>query len=641
MLTKSTWNVPKSLPSLEGCKVIGFDTETFDPELQENGPGFVYDKAHIIGFSLYTDTGYNEYFPIRHKTGVNFEGQWHGWLNELFQRENITVVTANGRYDMEGLWKEGINVKARVADIQVIEALLDENQSSYSLDSIGQRRQLPGKDKGRLEEELVRRGFIGDKGRGKGKPDYTKLAELEPEFIAEYGKYDPKLTYDIFMQQCNEIRDENLAEVVAMECELGPMLLDMRIQGVRTNITLAEQMNDEFKKEGEELLAKFRHIAAMDVNPFSSQQIAVYLDTIGIEVPKTEKDNDSVTNEFLESLEDQGCQFLVQYRAVEKIRRDFIEGMVLTQSYNGRLHPQYYQTRGTSFMSDGDVNGTRSGRIGTVNPNLSQIPKRHPKYGRKVRSLFLPDEGEIWCKADYSQQEPRILLHFAYLLGLDGANELRQIYINDPKVDYHKMMTDRVNTVRAKPITRGQGKDINLGLAYGLGKVKMAGKLKIPQTESNNILLSYHEANPFVRQLQYRCIEVATERGYVKTVLGRRRRFNQWEAVNWTKSRGKTMRDKEAAEKEWGRVRRSMVHKALNSIVQGSAADQMKKAMLALREEGVKMRITLYDETGSSLTDPSQARLVKEVMENAIPFTVPHYVDLQVGDNWGNTEKYE
>lgn len=647
-----TWKLPTELPDHRAWKEIGFDTETFDPDLMDSGPGFVYDQAYMVGFCIYSDTGYNEYFPVAHANGENFKGQWHGWLKEVMGREDLTKVTANARYDLEVMWSEGIEVKGSIIDIQVIEALLDENQSSYSLDSILKRRGLPMKDKTKLDAEMIRRGYVIAKGKKAGQPDYSKLYLLEPEHVAEYGMYDPKGTYDVWQLQKPEIMDEDLGQVAQLESALTPMLLEMRTSGVRVDLAKAEYQNQQLKTDLAQVLKEIERQSFMELNPFSTDQLAVYLDTIGVEIPKTEKyinkkgneagGNDSVTNEFLKTLDDPVCKLIYEYRVAEKIRRDFIEGMILDGSYKGRLYPQWYQTRGTSSFTSGEseeTNGTRSGRIGCVNPNLSQIPARHPTYGPMVRGLFLPEEGELWCKADYNQQEPRILLHFAYMLKLPGAAAARQIYIDKPETDYHQMMTDRVNSVRTTGITRRQGKDINLGLAYGLGKVKMARKLGLQLGESNDILDDYHEANPFVRKFQYKAIEVANERGFVRTILGRRRRFNQWEAVNWSRSRGRMMRDRDEAIKEWGQVRRAMVHKALNSIVQGSAADQMKKAMLEVRRQGFKMLITLYDETGTSVKRPEDGKVIKEIMESAIHFEVPHYVPPAIGPNWGDTKE--
>lgn len=633
-----TWTCPTELPDFSQWKTVAFDTETKDPDLIENGPGFVYDKAHMIGFSVYTDTGYNEYFPVRHLVGDNFIGLWKSWLDSLMKTEGITFVFANARYDLEAIRAEGIECKGKVVDIQVVEALIDEDQNAYSLDAILKRRGLPTKNKGPMEEELVRRGYIVEKGRNRGKADYSKLEMLEPEWVAEYAMYDPKGTYDIHIQQKVDILQDELSTVFDLECELTPILFDMRWRGVPVDIARAESMNEEMSSACGVLVAEIRRQSGMNIDPFSTDSIAKYLDTMGIFVPQTDKENNSVTNEYLQTLDDPVCKMLSEYRGTEKIRRDFVEGMVLENSYKGRIHPQYYQTRGSSFMSDGDANGTRSGRIGAVNPNVLQIPRRNPIWGKKVRALFLPEHGQRWCKADYNQQEPRILLHFAYKLKLEGAAEARQIYIDKPETDYHQMMTDNVNAIREKEITRGAGKDINLGLAYGLGKAKMADKLHIPQTESNSILNDYHEANPFVRKLQYKCIDVATMRGYVKTVLGRRRRFNKWEAVNWSLSKGKTNKDREQAEADWGRVRRAMVHKALNCIVQGSAADQMKRAIVDLYKEGIKLCATIYDETGASVEGPKTARIIRERMLNAIHFEVPHHIVAELGDNWGYTE---
>jgi DNA polymerase I-like protein with 3'-5' exonuclease and polymerase domains len=323
-----------------------------------------------------------------------------------------------------------------------------------------------------------------------------------------------------------------------------------------------------------------------------------------------------------------------QYRQFEKVRRDFIESVVLEGSYKGRVHPQWYQTRGSSYMSGDDVGGTRSGRIACSNPNLSQIPVRNPRIGNLVRSLFIPFEGDKWFKGDLSQQEPRIALHYAYVLKLAGAAKARDIYLNDPTSDFHTIVMNMVNAVRNEPIDRDQSKTIGLGKMYGMGGGKMAKSLAMPLLKAKNLMSDYDRGFPWVKELLNYCAEVADKRGYVKTILGRRRRFNMWEPPYF--QRGKfPIVGKKAAIQAYGAVRRAHLHKAMNSVVQGSAAEQMKKALVLLHSEGIKLLVTLYDEIGASISSEREAKLIKEITENAIPFEVPHLMKYKLLDSWG------
>ncbi len=626
------WVKPHELPDTNTWMVFALDTETVDPKLQESGPGFVYDEARVIGISVASDTGFVAYYPIGHESG-NYDGPVVQWLQALVNRPEVTMATANGRYDLEGLWSLGVDVKCKVVDIQVNDALLDENNSGYSLDRIAKRYGFEGKNSAEMEQQLIKQGYVD-----RGKADYTKLHKLDPVFVGPYAEYDAKLTLDCYLHQLPKITEEGLDEVAGIESELTKILFRMRINGVCVDVSKAEQENSRLFKYGAELLADIRS-ATTPVEPFSSQSLETWLNSFGLVPPRTTKDNPSVSNEWLAAQDNELCRKMAEYRRMEKIRRDFIQGMVIEGSYKGRLHPQWFQTRGSSFMSGDDVHGTRSGRIACVNPNLSQIPARHPVYGPIVRSLFIPEPGKRWLKADYSSQEPRILLHYAVQLSLSGASDIQELYIRDPGTDYHQVITDIVNKVRSSPITRKQGKDINLGLAYGMGKKKMAGRLGLSMNQSNEIIETYHRAGPFMKSLQYRCMDVAQKRGFVRTITGRKRRFNEYENADWNAAWEKPVKSEKEAQEKWVKYRRANTHKALNSIVQGSAAEQTKKAIIQAYNEGYLPILQNYDEICFSVVNIQEAKRLKEIMETSISFCVPHLVDAAMGPSWGEQEE--
>lgn len=627
----SEWKCPTGPLNMNGVKVFAADTETRDPDLLTKGPGFIKGESYPIGVSITTDTGERGYFPLAHEEG-NCEWDAKGWLKSIFEDPQYISVWANVSYDLEALWKIGINVKNKMYDVQTIESLCDENRFSYSLNSIAKYRKIGEKSSAVMEEELIKMGAVA-----KGKADYSQLYRLNPIHVGPYAIGDTDLTLEIFQAQQQTIEQEDLHRVVELESDLIPVLWHMRLQGVPVDVAKAELENERLNNELAEMLKQASGDFAVD--PWSSNSLEQWVQQLGFTPPRTQKDNPSVSNEWLLAQGNEQLTLMAKYRQGEKIRRDFIEGLVMAQSHNGRVHPQWLSTRGSGHMSGGDANGTRSGRVACIDPNLAQIPARHPVYGPLVRSMFLPEDGQRWFKADYSSQEPRITLHYACVMELPGARTVQAQYLENPATDYHTVVMDMVNLVRQTPISRPAAKDINLGLAYGLGKKKMADRLGLSTTETDSVLNSYHRAVPYVKPLLTKAMDLATRRGYVTTILGRRRRFDEWENADWKAKWEKPIRDYDEALEKFGRVRRAGTYKALNAVIQGTAAEQMKTAMVNCYREGFRPNVTLYDELGASLETEAQAKRMCEIMESAIEFEVPHLVEGFLGDNWAGENK--
>lgn len=620
---------------------FALDLETYDPSLQDLGPGFVYNRAKVVGIAITTDLGESAYFPLRHAkanadgspTGWNMPGEpVVEWLEEQLRDPMKTVIMHNGLYDLEGLWSMNIQVRATVIDTMILAALIDEERMSYSLANVAKDYGLEPKLKTEIENALMRFPLV------KNEPDWSKLWKLPPSIVGTYAMRDTELTYQLYKRMWPEIIEQDLTKVAELESRLIPVLSAMRIKGVRVDYAKAERENERLRVENEELLqAIYGYVPG--INPFSPAQLGEALRDRGIVPPETEKGNDSVSNDFLLSLKDDPlAQLLGQYRQQEKIRRDFIQGMILEGSYKGYLHPQWFQTRGSGFMAGDDVGGTRSGRIACSNPNLAQIPSRHPVLGKLVRSLFIPEDGERWWKGDAKQQEPRISVHYAYLFNCVGADTARQAYLDNPNLDYHNLTMDMVNKVRSSPITRNQAKTINLGVAYGMGKAKLAKGLGLSQSMATDILDSYNEGFPFMKELMNKAMQVADQRGYVKTVLGRRRRFDSWEPQRFMRGCF-PVKGYEAAKAKYGPgIRKAGLHRAMNSAVQGSAAEMIKTAMVNAYDDGIPLLITLYDELGASIENEVKAKRLADIFETAIKFEVPQICEWELRKNWGEKE---
>ena len=330
----------------------------------------------------------------------------------------------------------------------------------------------------------------------------------------------------------------------------------------------------------------------------------------------------SFQKDWLEGHEHELPQLIVRARKLNKARTTFIDKMIMNHAFNGRIHAEAHPMRN-------DRGGTVSGRFSYSNPNLQQVPARDPEIGNLIRSLFIPEEGCQWGVFDYSQQEPRLTVHYASQMNLTGAKEAVELYTEDA-ADFHQIVADMAN------IPRKQAKMINLGLSYGMGKEKLIRELGLDDTQAEKLFQQYHAKVPFIRALQDQCARVAMERGYIKTFAGRRCRFDLWEGRY---ERNLPLPLKEAKEKYGDDLKRSYTYKALNRLIQGSAADMTKLAMIGLWEEGIVPHLQVHDEVDISIENREQANTVTKIMENCVKLAVPLLVDQELGKSWGEIKE--
>jgi len=615
--------------------ILAIDTEAHTPNLKERGPRGIQGEHYAIGISLCADDGFKAYYPVRHSTG-NTEIQIIPWLRDWVSKPDNLAIFAHAKFDIEMLMTLGIEVKCKCYDILAVDALINENHRDYSLNAIAKRYGYEGKDKALMEDKMRELGLVMP--HNKKKVDYGRMREIPPEFVREYAETDAQMTMMCFASQKSRIAEQRLERVVALENDLIPVLWDMRRQGVPVDLAKADSVNIEMKAQGDIYLQNVREMSP-DFEPFASRSTEKYINSFGLSPPRSPTNEPSVTNEWLVNTGIPELKDLAQYRQHEKMRRDFVEAVVINDNYKGLIYPSWFSTRGSGFMSGDDPNGTRSGRIACELPNLAQIPSRHKVLGPRMRSMFVPFPGQKWHKADYRSQEPRITLHYALKWDLPGSHELAKVYHDNPLTDYHKAVTDMVNEVIAPAkIERLEGKTINLGLVYGMGRDKLAASLKMSREAADRLIESYFIAVPYAKDLQDLAKTYADEKGFITTELGRRRHFDLWEPRAFSKKKVKPL-PLEQAKAEWKVVRRAMTYKALNSSIQGTAAEQMKLAMKQLHAEGLTPLVTLYDELGHSIPDdPAVSARICEVMEHSLPsMMIPHSVESKIGNNWAGT----
>ena len=612
---QSKWTPPQVFPDLSGAQILAIDCETYDPNLLTNGPGGVRKDGRLIGISVAADTGFRGYFPFGHAGEGNLNrNRVLEWAKEQFKKP-MDKVGANILYDLEWLHTVGIEVKGNLYDIQVAEPLLDEERKEgYSLQVLSERYLGRGKDESLLNAAAQAYNINPKK----------EMWKLPPHYVGEYAEIDAVNTLEIFKKQLPLLKEHDLMGIFKLETELIPLILAMRLKGVRIDVDKAEKLNKRYKKEEARLLKSLRDFAGFPVEPWSNQQLGVVCERNKIWFPSTQAGNPSFTGDFLESSKEIFLTSVAEYRKVNKMRRDFIDKVCLKMNVNGRVHAQFHQLRR-------DSDGTRTGRFSSSNPNLQQIPARDEYWGPLIRSLFLPDEGNTWFRLDYNQQEPRMLVHYARLRAIKGSREACKAY-HEKDADFHTMVADMAG------IKRKVAKTINLGIMYGMGTFKLGQMLGLSYNDATILLEKYHEKVPFVKGLMHEASKAVTYRGEIKTLLGRKRHFNFWEPsdsrLKWP-NKEMPLRI-EDAERIWkGRpLKRAYTHKALNALIQGASADLTKKAMLDLYNElGVIPHLQVHDEL--DLSYKGDIKPVKEIMENCIELEVPLKVSVEKGRSWG------
>ena len=609
---KSSWSVPDIFPQFSETETVAIDLETYDPHLMTCGPGWATGRGHIVGVGVATDD-WQGYLPIRHQGGGNLdEGIVLRWLTNLLSSTKRQVIFHNALYDVGWLRREGIIVKGKILDTIVAAPLINENRFSYSLDNLGAAYCDEKKDESLLQDAALAFG-INPK---------SEMYKLHAKYVGPYGEQDAALTLKLWNKLKLEIAEQELEKILEMESKLVPLLLEMRWRGVRVDEEKAEVVSKQLSTEEQKIQVEIKRKYGSDVNLWANASLESIFEKNKLWFPRTEKGMASFQKDWLEGHEHELPQLIVRARKLNKARTTFIDKMIMNHAFNGRIHAEAHPMRNAR-------GGTVSGRFSYSNPNLQQVPARDPEIGNLIRSLFIPEEGCQWGVFDYSQQEPRLTVHYASQMNLTGAKEAVELYTEDA-ADFHQIVADMAN------IPRKQAKMINLGLSYGMGKEKLIRELGLDDTQAEKLFQQYHAKVPFIRALQDQCARVAMERGYIKTFAGRRCRFDLWEGRY---ERNLPLPLKEAKEKYGDDLKRSYTYKALNRLIQGSAADMTKLAMIGLWEEGIVPHLQVHDEVDISIENREQANTVTKIMENCVKLAVPLLVDQELGKSWGEIKE--
>lgn len=610
----SEWTPPEKVPDLSTATEIAIDLETCDPNIKTMGPGWPRGDGFIAGIAVAVE-GWKGYFPIRHEGGGNFDEKIIKRQIKKIMELPCDKVFHNASYDVGWLRWWGIEVKGKIIDTLIAAPLIDENRFRYSLNDLGKDYLKDTKSEALLYEAAREWGIDAK----------SEMYKLPPMYVGPYAEQDADLTLRLWQYFKVELIKQELSSIFDLETRLFPCLLDMKSNGVRVDLQKANHIKVDLSKKEKEILYKIKQDTGIDVDIWAAVSVAKAFDKLKISYERTPKSGQpKFDKNFLTTHKHPLAQMIVQAREFNKARTTFID-TILTHEHKGRIHADIHQMRSES-------GGTVTGRFSYSNPNLQQIPARNKDIGPMIRSIFVPDDKCQWGSFDYSQQEPRVLVHFAALTGggLKGADEVIESYTHEDP-DFHQAVADMAG------IDRRTAKTINLGMMYGMGKGKLASELGLDKDETEDLFTQFHANVPFVKQLMEQATRKAENVGFLRTLLGRKCRFDTWEPKAFGIHKPLPLWQ---AEKEYGRdLKRAWTYKALNRLIQGSSADMTKKAMVDLYEQGVVSHIQVHDELNCSIESEEQAQKIKEAMENTVQLKVPLKVDMDIGSSWGEMKK--
>ena len=605
----SEWVAPNTFPDLSTHNKVSIDLETCDPELIKEGPGWPRKRGKVIGIAV-SSNGFTGYYPIDHEGGGNMDRKAVlKYVKSLCEDEKIDKVFHNAQYDIGWLSTLGIDVKGNIHDTMVAMALIDENRFSYTLNSIA------GEYLGERKNEVKLR----EAADAFGVDPKNEMYKLPAQFVGEYAEKDARLTLKLHEKLSWEITKDNLQTVYDIECRLINVIFNMTKRGVRIDSVRAEQLAERFKNKEKKLIKRIKDLTGLNIEIWAAASIAKAFDALNLPYERTDKTSaPSFTKMFLTDHPHELPRLIMQARELNKLRGTFLHGL-LKHNEEGRIHAHINQIRS-------DSGGTVTGRFSYNHPNLQQIPSRG-QFAQDIRKIFIPEMGDYWLKADYSQQEPRLLTHFARLVDQPGAKEVQEAY-QQKDLDFHQQTADMAG------VERKLAKTIGLGVMYGMGYNKLAKELDMEPQDAKKMLQDFHGKVPFMKGMLEAVMNRANSKGVIRTLLGRKCRFDLWEPTSWGVHKALPLNQ---AQTEYGMaIKRAHTYKALNRLIQGSAADQTKKAMVDVYEQlGIVPLIQVHDELDCSVKSEKQAKEVKEVMENCVELEVPSKVDIDFGESWG------
>jgi DNA polymerase I-like protein with 3'-5' exonuclease and polymerase domains len=629
-MPQSDWRPPDELPDLRNQSNVSIDLETKDDGLAAGrGTGWARNAVKVAGMGIaWGEPGQvqGQYFPCRHPGSTFTPEQIGNWLRDHLRDPATKFHFHNGPYDLGCMRAEwGLLPPARIEDTTAKAVLINENRPTYKLDPLCQAYGLAGKDEALLREAGAAMGI---------KPGELKarMWQMDAKYVGPYGEAEPIQTLELSYRLERELEEQELRDAYQLEMDLIPMIQEMRWRGMRVDTERAEEAAHSLRQQRNEVLSELGHRLArpnITIDMCRSPQFLEHWhDAEGIHYPRTPKTRrGSFTADWMRKHEHWLPRLVARADQLEEAASKFIEGFILSYAHRGRLHADINQFRS-------DEGGTRTHRFSYSDPALQQMPgDKQAELKALVRGLFLPEPGERWGALDYSQQEYRLIVHYACRLGLSGAAEARERYLQDAKTDFHQMVADMTG------LPRRNAKDVNFAKVYGAGLAQFASMTGLTRERAEEVMAQYDKQLPFPRALDAECKTVARRTGYIIMLDGARMHFDRWEPAEWDDRDGSPL-NIAAARKRWPgkRLVRAFTHKAMNGLIQGGAARQTKSAMRDCWREKLVPLIQMHDELSFSFSREKDARRAQELMRETRKLEVPMLVDAEFGRDWGDAK---
>jgi DNA polymerase-1 len=583
------------LEKLKAASVIAFDTETDSLD---------YMVANLIGLSFATEEGVAAYLPVAHDYMGAPEQLDRDWVLEqlkpLLEDDNVVKVGQNLKYDASVIARYGIELKGIKYDTML---------ASYVYNSVGGKHDMDSLALRFLQHSCISFEQIA----GKGKSQLT-FNQIEMDQAAPYAAEDADVTLRLHQRINAELeKNEALNRVYQdIEVPLVPVLSRIERTGVLIDDMLLGAQSQEIAARLDELEQKAYEIAGEEFNLSSPKQLqAIFFEKMGLPVLKKTPSGAPSTNE--EVLQELALDYplpklILEYRGLAKLKSTYTDKLPkMINPETGRVHTSYHQAV------------TATGRLSSTDPNLQNIPIRNDE-GRRIRQAFVAPHGWKILAVDYSQIELRIMAH------LSGDKALLDAFRQGK--DIHAATAAEIIGVDIEQVTseqRRRAKAVNFGLIYGMSAFGLSKQLGIPRGEAQQYMDTYFERYPGVMQYMEDTRALASEKGYVETIFGRRLHLPEIKSRN-------------------GMRRKAAERAAINAPMQGTAADIIKKAMLLVDEwiqaEGdgkVKLLMQVHDELVFEVESSSLGEIeskVQKLMESAAELAVPLVADSGHGDNW-------
>ncbi len=578
------------IKTLEESEAFAIDTETsaINPH-----------QAQLVGISISTQPGKGYYLPVN--GDPDLAEAIIKDLKPVLANDKVMKIGQNIKYDLLVLKNRGMPMDGPIFDTMIAHYLIEPEQRhnmDYLAETYLQYQPVPIED------------LIGKKGKNQG-----NMGQLKPETIKDYACEDADITYQLYQHFYQMLDDEDYSKLYKeIEGPLIYVLTEMEYEGVKVDQEQLDNFSIELEQEMQSLEATIHEMAGEKFNINSPKQLGdILFEKLNLDpnAKKTQKSQQYSTNEeVLNKLAANHdiAQKVLDYRSVQKLKSTYVDALPeLINPNTGRIHTSYQQAVAAT------------GRLSSTNPNLQNIPIRTEK-GRRIREAFVPrEEGYSILAADYSQIELRLVAD------ISGDESLKEAFKDGQ--DIHASTAAKIYNIPMDRVTddmRRSAKTVNFGIIYGISAFGLSQRLTIPRKEASEIIESYFQAFPKVKSYMNEQIEFARKHGYVKTLFGRKRRLQDINSGNSTQ-RGFAERN------------------AINSPIQGTAADMIKKAMVdvhsAMKAQNFQSKMTMqvhdeliFDARNDELD--TLKPLVKEKMQNALKLEVPIEVETGVGHNW-------